>query len=151
MPIRFRCPNCTQLMGIARRKAGSRVPCPRCARDVVVPANDEVEVPPAPRVPVPVPAELPLLDRPDFDEEVARADRPASRPQDGALSVLGARRPPTPGEAVEYDVEPVDPKRVSPAGGFILTSAQATLLILAAILAMVLAFGAGLLVGKFFL
>lgn len=150
MPIRFRCPHCAQLMGIARRKAGTNVPCPRCAKGVVVPADDEYDAPPAPRVPAP-PSEVPLLDRPDFDEEVERHDRPVPVPRDGALSVLGARRPPTPGEAVEYDVEPVDPKRVSPAGGFVLTSAQATLLILAAILAMVLAFGAGLLVGKFFL
>jgi hypothetical protein len=37
MPIRFRCAYCNQLMGIARRKAGTVVRCPKCAGQVVVP------------------------------------------------------------------------------------------------------------------
>ena len=37
MPIRFRCAYCNQLMGIARRKAGTVVRCPTCAGQVVVP------------------------------------------------------------------------------------------------------------------
>jgi len=37
MPIRFRCAYCNQLMGIARRKAGTVVRCPRCAGQVIVP------------------------------------------------------------------------------------------------------------------
>jgi hypothetical protein len=37
VPIRFRCAYCNQLMGIARRKAGSIVRCPKCSGQVVVP------------------------------------------------------------------------------------------------------------------
>lgn len=37
MPIRFRCPHCFKLLGIATRKAGTDVPCPQCGRGVTVP------------------------------------------------------------------------------------------------------------------
>jgi hypothetical protein len=40
MPIRFRCAYCNQLMGIARRKAGTVVHCPKCKGQVVVPTPD---------------------------------------------------------------------------------------------------------------
>src|SRR5260370_28312287 len=42
MPIRFRCAYCQQLMGIARRKAGAIVRCPRCAGEVIVPPTHEI-------------------------------------------------------------------------------------------------------------
>ncbi|MFO0845735.1 MAG: hypothetical protein U0797_25680 [Gemmataceae bacterium] len=54
MPIRFRCPHCDQLLGIARRKAGAHVRCPSCRRDVAVPAEDEPSRPDAPALPPPV-------------------------------------------------------------------------------------------------
>jgi hypothetical protein len=41
MPIRFRCVYCNQKMGIARRKAGSVVSCPKCAGQLVVPQPAE--------------------------------------------------------------------------------------------------------------
>ncbi len=41
MPIRFRCAYCNQLMGIATRKCGTVVRCPRCAGEVIVPATPE--------------------------------------------------------------------------------------------------------------
>jgi hypothetical protein len=37
MPIRFRCVHCKQLLGIARRKAGTLVRCPKCQQQVLVP------------------------------------------------------------------------------------------------------------------
>ncbi|MEX1232099.1 MAG: biopolymer transporter ExbD [Planctomycetaceae bacterium] len=40
MPIRFRCPQCRQLSGIATRKAGSPVQCPRCQARIIVPLED---------------------------------------------------------------------------------------------------------------
>jgi hypothetical protein len=40
MPIRFRCAYCNQLMGIAKRKAGQVVTCPKCGGQVVVPTPD---------------------------------------------------------------------------------------------------------------
>jgi hypothetical protein len=43
MPIKFRCAYCNQLLGIARRKAGTVVRCPNCAGQVVVPKLDSAE------------------------------------------------------------------------------------------------------------
>ena len=40
MPIRFRCKRCRQLLGIASRKAGSEIECPKCGVSQVVP-NEE--------------------------------------------------------------------------------------------------------------
>ena len=37
MPIRFYCPFCDQLLGIASRKAGSAIECPGCKGQVGVP------------------------------------------------------------------------------------------------------------------
>lgn len=44
MPIKFRCHHCGQLLGIARRKAGTLVTCPRCKKAVPVPMEDESEI-----------------------------------------------------------------------------------------------------------
>src|ERR1051325_10850643 len=43
MPIRFRCVYCEQLLGIARRKAGTVVKCPNCAGQVIVPAPEQAD------------------------------------------------------------------------------------------------------------
>lgn len=43
MPIKFRCAYCNQLLGIARRKAGTVVRCPNCAGQVIVPKQDEAD------------------------------------------------------------------------------------------------------------
>lgn len=40
MPIKFRCPVCEGLLSIARRKAGTRVVCPKCRDEVTVPDAD---------------------------------------------------------------------------------------------------------------
>ncbi len=44
MPIRFRCPHCTRLLGIARRKVGTQINCPECHRLLTVPAGDGLEL-----------------------------------------------------------------------------------------------------------
>src|SRR5262245_52598265 len=53
MPIRFRCAYCNQLMGIARRKAGTIVRCPRCAGQVIVPDPGPEAAPEPPDAPAP--------------------------------------------------------------------------------------------------
>jgi phage FluMu protein Com len=66
MPIRFRCAYCNQLMGIARRKAGTVVRCPTCSGQVVVPAAEAstAQVDSSdPHKPAPV-----LFERQDFDQ-----------------------------------------------------------------------------------
>lgn len=40
MPIRFRCQRCRQLLGIASRKAGSEIECPKCGISQTVPAEE---------------------------------------------------------------------------------------------------------------
>src|SRR5439155_11330789 len=45
MPIRFRCAYCNQLMGIASRKAGTVVKCPKCTGEIIVPVPEGAESP----------------------------------------------------------------------------------------------------------
>jgi hypothetical protein len=44
MAIRFYCPFCDQLLGIAQRKAGAVVECPSCHGKVGVPSEDAPNV-----------------------------------------------------------------------------------------------------------
>lgn len=87
MPIRFRCGHCQQLLGIARRKAGTVVTCPSCQQAVIVPTMDEADAfagmtqgpsvrerdrskapaPPPPPAPEPPPGGF-VFERSDFDE-----------------------------------------------------------------------------------
>jgi hypothetical protein len=94
MPIQFRCPACDRMLGIAKRKAGTSVKCPRCAADVRVPALAGMAVetigpvgaapaiPKEPKVSPTAPAvavaakrtasdrkvdSMPLFERPDFE------------------------------------------------------------------------------------
>lgn len=41
MPIRFRCPHCERLLGIAKRKAGAQIHCPQCGAGIAVPHEDD--------------------------------------------------------------------------------------------------------------
>jgi phage FluMu protein Com len=43
MPIRFYCKRCHQILGIASRKAGSEVECPKCGRTQTVPSEEAAE------------------------------------------------------------------------------------------------------------
>ena len=147
MPIRFRCPSCTQLLGIARRKANTAVECPTCHAQVVVPAEDQ------PDLPSPDPAAPPApFERDDFDAylrpppgevpggRAAPVLAPAPWPAPAPLE-LGRPPPPVPGPEVV-------PAPVRPDGIFV-SPARATVLTVAMILLLALAFGAGLLIGRF--
>jgi hypothetical protein len=156
MPIRFRCSYCNQLMGIARRKAGSTVRCPTCHADLVVPAaEDEPVSPPAGSPPAESPgtaAAGPLVfERSDFEAFLDNPARPAAPPP--------AELPPPPAVPSPYESERLEapslvltpkPKSAPPAG-LVLSPTQATWLTVVAILLLALAFGAGLLVGHYWL
>src|SRR5438067_7100524 len=43
MPVKFRCVYCEQLLGIARRKAGTVVKCPNCEGQLIVPTPETDE------------------------------------------------------------------------------------------------------------
>jgi hypothetical protein len=76
MPIRFRCAYCNQLMGIATRKSGTVVRCPRCAGEVIVPALPETQ-------PATAPGRLQLLEADDFGREFADV-QPLPEPEPAA-------------------------------------------------------------------
>ena len=46
VPIKFRCYRCSQLLGVARGKAGAVVACPKCSAELVVP--EPSDAPPSP-------------------------------------------------------------------------------------------------------
>src|SRR5689334_2332815 len=104
MPIRFRCPHCSRLLGIARRKAGTETTCPRCGEVITGPPQDE----PAEPAPSPQPRKQsrpgddpPLFEGEDFD------------------ALLGLRGKPD--EVLELDDDPPE----KPAGGMDATSLDA--------------------------
>jgi hypothetical protein len=173
MPIRFRCAYCNQLMGIARRKAGTVVSCPNCAGQVVVPAEEEPEET-AGASPSPPPigptakteTEAPIFERNDFNDLFRPSPKagapmpqnPLPAPAQPATSPL---KPPAP---VPMAPAPAPPRMdfpsnlpapatspPVPAGGYLVSRSMATLLIVAGIVALALAFTAGLLVGRFYL
>jgi len=141
MPIRFRCPHCQQLLGIAHRKAGRIVDCPTCHNQLLVPKASKEPEPEAPPAEAKSPA---LFERSDFDA-VLRG--PAS-PQPAPLP------PPPPGG---YDVEVLKP---APAGPGPLpppapipsaSTSTITVWVVVVLLTLGVAFAAGLLVGRFLL
>jgi hypothetical protein len=160
MPIRFRCKYCNQLMGIARRKVGTEVECPTCKGKLLVPEADQEPAPPP--VPPKPPVQPPIFERSDFSDflnpqpkepVLAGAQQPAAgavppRPQPAAQQ--RALRMPSP---YDVDVEPMPGATAAPldpnAVGILLSPARATLLTVAVILGLALAFSAGLLVGHY--
>lgn len=171
MPIRFRCAYCNQLMGISHRKLGTVVRCPTCAGQVVVPNPDAPASPP----PVekkgtsakPEKQEKPgpnLFEQSDIDDLL--------RPNVQGTVPAGkqAPAPPPPGawgtniEAL-IDIDRVDEVVVAPPAppggkpamgipsptGIVLSPSKATLLAVIAVLLIGIAFGGGVLVGKFLL
>jgi hypothetical protein len=161
MPIRFRCAYCNQLLGIARRKAGTVVRCPTCAGQVIVPNVDteETEGPGGEDEPL-------VFERSDFEELLNPAEQavPLERKQpvlasgEAPVALPSATEPPAGawGTHAEpaYDVERINPvpaaRPADKAGqrpGIVLSSAKATALVVAAVVALALAFGGGFLTG----
>jgi hypothetical protein len=160
MPIRFRCAYCNQLLGIARRKAGTVVRCPTCAGQVVVPTveaggdkpqDDGGEAQPQP-----------LFERSDFDDlflNPAAAQAGDPRTGTGGEAAAPAAAPPAGAWGTHADVDPLQldvPRARVPGAeplarqppGIVLSPARATLLTVLGVVALAIAFGAGLLVGR---
>ncbi len=149
MPVRFRCSYCNQLLGISRRKIGLPVKCPTCQGQVIVPPRDTEEAAPPALAPVGTPQRqfeqsdfLAMLEKPPV---LAAAAPPAPAPAPPRVqepmpdfSAPEAERPP------EVDVEPLS---VPSPNGWLLTPKKLTLLIVAIIVLLALAFAAGVLVG----
>lgn len=161
MPIRFRCPHCEKLLGIARRKAGTPIQCPQCSKTVKVPQQDETPggslrdlddlfQPPEPArsvsAPAPKPvtrpapkfhpsADAPLFESENFDVLLGPSTR------NGAFEPAEPRpsrtRPVSGADATSLDAEP---------DKITLSSRKATFLMVAAAALIVLAFAAGFLI-----
>jgi hypothetical protein len=163
MPIRFRCAYCNQLLGIARRKAGTVVRCPTCAGQILVPKL-EAEEAAKPRSP----GNEMVFERSDFDELLNPPSEAGGGAEEQPVVLPSPEAPPGKPPALEappgawgthaepaFDVERVpiaQAARVVPAAtpgptGIVLSPAKATLLTVLLVAALVVAFGAGLLVG----
>ncbi|HEX4589097.1 MAG TPA: hypothetical protein VH120_04165 [Gemmataceae bacterium] len=151
MPIRFRCVYCNQLLGISRRKAGTIVRCTSCEGQLIVPEPSDAateagqaEKPPAPPPSPKVQAAEPdrgvgVFDAAEFDAFL----EPLNGGGGGGPAVA---KPPAPSA-----------RRSPSASGVVTVTAADTVLSLtrrgvtiaaaAAVLALGLAFAAGLLVG----
>src|SRR5262249_48163376 len=151
MPVRFRCAYCNQLMGIARRKAGTIVRCPTCSGQVIVPSVESV--------PAKAPAgavEQPVFERSDFDELLGTATTgnqhsPMEASPQAPMPVAPAGAWGTHAEPA-FDVSKLDPSASLRAGappGIVLSPMKATVIAVVVIVLLGVAFGAGLLVGKF--
>jgi DNA-directed RNA polymerase subunit RPC12/RpoP len=152
MPIRFRCPHCNQRLGIARRKAGTEVQCPKCQALVLVPPTDMEGIGDAAAPPPAPPAPL-VFERSDFEDYLKEPlhQGPAHPIPDAEPFPDFAAAPPepaphTPAAPPAFFPPPAPPP--SPPGLF-LSPTQATILTVIAILLLALAFGAGLCVGRF--
>jgi phage FluMu protein Com len=148
MPIRFRCAFCNQLMGIARRKAGSVVSCPSCQRELVVPTPEQepVEMPSAP---VSVkPGKMNPFERHDFDPAVFEQRPPKPPAAAGTKPTMAAH------VHQDFDVLPVDlPMALSeptagPRGIPVTTGRLLLLCALASSVLAVVAFAAGFVLGR---
>lgn len=153
MPVRFRCAYCNQLMGIARRKAGSIVRCPTCSGQVIVPTVESVPVETSAGA-----VEQPVFERSDFDELLGTA---TTGNQPSALEASPqAPMPVAPAGAwgthaePAFDVAKLDPSashRLAVPPGIVLSPTKATIVAVVVIVALGVAFGAGVIVGKFVL
>ena len=151
MPIRFRCAYCNQLMGIARRKAGTVIRCPNCAGQVIVPNPEPVpEAPPQPHGSAPQPAirqEAPLFEGSDFDKIFEAGGTGVggfepnlfSNPPPGPASPKPLQ--PSPGN---FDVDAV----ATPGPGIFLTPGKLTVVCVILVILLGVAFLVGLLVGR---
>lgn len=163
MPIRFRCAYCNQLMGIARRKAGTVVRCPTCSGQVVVP-NPEAAAAAAPG-PGPSAAGAagapPVFERSDFAElfgQTGEAEVPQPLQASAGAPPAPAAAPAAPPPAGAWGTHAEPPfgggDRFEPmpdAGrppGILLSPARATGLTVLIVVALAAAFGLGVVVGK---
>ncbi len=161
MPIRFRCAYCNQLMGIARRKAGTVVRCPKCAGQVVVPdpggapeLPDGTAEPPAspqPTNPQPVPspkAEADLFEQSDFGREFEPRPQIMSQPPLPRPVQAHASPAPLQATASAYDAVPLGPGLGIPTRGIFLTPGVLAIVCVLVVVLMGLAFFLGLLMGR---
>jgi hypothetical protein len=162
MPIRFRCAYCNQLLGIARRKAGTVVRCPTCAGHIVVPSlpSDETEQAPDKN------GNSSVFEQGDFENLLSAAGaEPSTGKKDSGSSdapvALSPPAEPPPGAWGTHAEPPYNLERVKPSSvvlpaapiaqpvGMILNARKRTLLFTLGGIALVVTFSIGVLVGYY--
>ena len=153
MPIRFRCVYCNQLLGIARRKAGTIVRCTNCQGQLIVPEPppDEPDEPSG-TAPgnatdggtVTGTADQPLFERNDFADLLQGFRENA--PSVVAIEPSMMAPPPAAPVAFSFSDDPAVKKPASDTGVF-LTRGRLTALCVGVALAVGLAFAGGLWLG----
>jgi len=153
MPIRFRCAYCNQLMGIARRKAGTVISCPSCKGQVIVPKPESgAAEAPAPQVTAPQRAlkeKAPLFEGSDFDKIFEDAATGAGgfepRPFLSPASLPAAAPQPNPQQIFQagIDLDAV----ATPGAGIFLTPGKLTVVCVILVVLLGAAFLVGFLVG----
>jgi hypothetical protein len=159
MPIRFRCVYCDKLLGIARRKAGAVVNCPQCGQPLIVP-TPEPEPAAATTPPTPPAAAGRLFERDDFEAMLhgdtlrTPEDAPPRRARSGRRAEP-APLPPRPFPVEQSlpalaagDVDEPQPRPRPPTGGILLSTGVLVVLLIAVLILIGGAFGAGILVGR---
>lgn len=161
MPIRFRCPRCSRLLGIARRKAGSHTACPQCGETIHVPNPEEAlnltpllesenGVAPVATAPKPKAAPTPA---PKPQPKRAKPEEPPLFEGEDFEKLLGIKRTPEP---LDLDDEPAKP---APGGvdamsleddakPLVLTPQKATLLVALVVVLLGVAFALGFLIAS---
>jgi hypothetical protein len=150
MPIKFRCVYCNQLLGIARRKAGSTVRCTTCNGELIVPdpaASTELADDGPPPPPPPVVTEMPppqadggqLFEREDFAEVL--------EPFQFRSSGASLKAPVKPSPHSEPMIAPSNPA-LPPSPGLMLNRNQVTWAVVAIVIALGAVFAGGYLLGS---
>ena len=177
MPIKFRCVYCEQLLGIARRKAGTVVKCPNCAGQLIVPAPDaanmsdesedkddstaaapELEAAGTRQATAVKPKAIDagateaglLFERNDFDELLrpVQENRPVVQPSNGHGKPAAA---PAPDDFASMPPLIAPQPAAKAPKGILLTPVRLALLLVFIIAGFAFSFAAGLLIGKFVL
>lgn len=155
MPIRFRCAYCNQLLGIARRKAGTVVRCPNCSGQVVVPTLEEAGLAdnggthPAPGGQLFEGNEIDRMLEGAAGDQPSALDIPAPPPPSpGGAPAAVAPLPPAAMPAPVAPAPPLPPVAATGTGIW-LSPSKATLLSVLAVIGLAVAFGLGLLLGLF--
>jgi len=147
MPIRFRCVYCNQLLGIARRKAGTVVTCTTCQGQLIVPdpaaaatelAEDGPPSPPAPSDPA-APAAGGLFERDDFDAVLE-----PFQPRSGAA--VASSSPPSSVKRERPSAPSLSPAPPTPSG-LVLQRKHLTMATVLIVLGLGMAFALGLWIG----
>jgi len=140
MPIRFRCAYCNQLMGIAQRKAGTVVSCPKCQGQVMVPDPEDAGAADMGAADNGAESSPPSFEDADFDKQLvaAAAEVPADHIQVVDTTPV-KQHPPVPWSPAQSTPE---------MSGVFLTPGLMVLVGVLVVLLMGVAFFVGLLVGR---